>query len=112
MTTHRLVRQLRGHTHGQMGGTLSRRELHLLTRACLAEQEFRRLQAALGAARDRAELFAGSGENSPLQQGTSSTGLLLRERGNLHNTNTAVRHCPAGSHAFAAHLMWHSSVTS
>jgi Golgi SNAP receptor complex protein 1 len=54
-------------------------------------QEFRRLQAALGAARDRAELFAGSSESSPLQQGASSTGLLLRERGNLQNTNSAVR---------------------
>jgi hypothetical protein len=32
-----------------------------------ATQEFRRLQAALGAARDRAELFAGASETSPLQ---------------------------------------------
>ena len=30
-------------------------------------QEFRRLQSALGAARDRAELFAGSSDASPLQ---------------------------------------------
>lgn len=44
-----------------------------------AAQEFRRLQAALGAARDRAELFAGSSDSSPLQQGASSTGLLLRD---------------------------------
>ena len=63
----------------------------LLMCAFVNMQEVRRLQAALGAARDRAELFAGSGESSPLQQGTSSTGLLLRERGNLQNTNTAVR---------------------
>lgn len=30
-------------------------------------QEFRRLQSALGAAKDRAELFAGSSETSPMQ---------------------------------------------
>lgn len=30
-------------------------------------QEFRRLQAALGAARDRVDLFAGSSDSSPLQ---------------------------------------------
>ena len=30
-------------------------------------QEFRRLQSALGAAKDRAELFAGSSEASPMQ---------------------------------------------
>ena len=30
-------------------------------------QEFRRLQSALGAARDRAELFAGSSDASPMQ---------------------------------------------
>ncbi|KAK9906593.1 hypothetical protein WJX75_004671 [Coccomyxa subellipsoidea] len=52
-------------------------------------QEFRRLQSALGAARDRADLFAGTSDSSPLQA-SSSTGLLLRERGNLQNTHSAM----------------------
>jgi hypothetical protein len=96
-------------------------------------QEFRRLQSALGAAKDRAELFAGSSEASPMQvqllliamwcnpmrvvhmkhllptsasdilksqcplQASSSAGLLLRERGNLQNSHSAV-----GRHACSA----------
>ncbi|EIE24282.1 Qb-snare protein, Gos1/GS28-family [Coccomyxa subellipsoidea C-169] len=54
-------------------------------------QEFRRLQLALGAARDRADLLAGTSDSSPLQVSIQiATGLLLRERGNLQNTHSAM----------------------
>ena len=64
-------------------------------------QEFRRLQAVLGAARDREDLFAGGagGEGAPLQPGAASTGLLLRERGALQSTTSAVTPlCAASQH--------------
>ncbi|CAL5227829.1 g10857 [Coccomyxa viridis] len=66
-------------------------------------QEFRRLQSALGAARDRAELFAGSSDASPLQS-SSSAGLLLRERGNLQNSHTAIEDVLGQASAVSANL--------
>lgn len=56
-------------------------------------QEFRRLGAVLGAARDRSELFAGSSDSSPLLGGpgtTGTSGQLLRERASLQNAHAAV----------------------
>lgn len=90
---------------------------------CRCPQEFRRLNATLGDARDRADLFSGSSESAPLAvrrsltagaacnltrvcarqscitrcsaplrrvQGQATGALLLRERGNLANSNAAV----------------------
>ncbi|KAL4429846.1 hypothetical protein ABPG77_010963 [Micractinium sp. CCAP 211/92] len=58
------------------------------------QQEFRRLQSMVGAARDRLDLLGGAGstgQHAPLLQGQSSNaGLLLRERGMLANTNAAL----------------------
>ena len=56
-------------------------------------QEFRRLQSAVGAARDRLDLLGGaggSGQHAPLLQQGSNAGLLLRERGMLASTNAAL----------------------
>ncbi|KAK9861433.1 hypothetical protein WJX84_006699 [Apatococcus fuscideae] len=54
-------------------------------------QEFRRLNVNLGAARDRADLFAGGSATSiPSMGGQGSSGLLLRERGALQGANTAL----------------------
>ncbi|CAK0750183.1 hypothetical protein CVIRNUC_001970 [Coccomyxa viridis] len=66
-------------------------------------QEFRRLQSALGAAKDRAELFAGSSETSPMQS-SSSAGLLLRERGNLQNSHSAIDDVLGQAHAVTGNL--------
>ncbi|KAK9792759.1 hypothetical protein WJX73_009120 [Symbiochloris irregularis] len=59
-------------------------------RDILAEfsQEARRLTSALGAARDRADLVAGSSESAPLMH--SGSNLLLRERGNIQSANNAL----------------------
>lgn len=58
------------------------------------QQEFRRLQSVVGAARDRLDLLGGgggSGQHAPLLQGErNSMGLLLRERGMLASTNAAL----------------------
>jgi Golgi SNAP receptor complex protein 1 len=52
-------------------------------------QEFRRLTATLGEARDRANLFTGSSESAPLA-GQATGALLLRERSNITNSNAAM----------------------
>lgn len=57
------------------------------------QQEFRRLQHVVGAARDRLDLLGGgggSGQHAPLLQGQNNMGLLLRERGMLSSTNAAL----------------------
>ncbi|KAI3429851.1 hypothetical protein D9Q98_010163 [Chlorella vulgaris] len=56
------------------------------------QQEFRRLQSIVGAARDRLDLLggAGGGQHAPLHQTAGNAGLLLRERGMLASTNAAL----------------------
>jgi hypothetical protein len=55
-------------------------------------QEFRRLDSQLGAARDRADLLAGSADTLPLLsvQVQSGTGALLRERATLNSSTNYV----------------------
>ena len=58
-------------------------------------QEYRRLSAVIGAARERADLLGGSGgpgggTDAPLLNSGNNAGLLLRERGTLDRTNTAA----------------------
>lgn len=52
-------------------------------------QEFRRLGASLGAARDRSELLAGDGD-ALLGVQVQGSGALLRERTTLNNTNNTL----------------------
>lgn len=65
--------------------------------------EFRRLSATLGEARDRADLFTGSSESMPLT-GQVTGALLLRERGNLANSNAAMDDVMGQAQAVARNL--------
>ena len=56
-----------------------------LVRPCsLGAQEARRLTTALGAARDRADLFAGSSESSPLVGQLIFSTVIIDDREGLH----------------------------
>jgi len=52
-------------------------------------QEFRRLRSSYGAARERADLLAGAQSDS-FTAAQASTGLLLRERTGIQNSNAAL----------------------
>lgn len=58
-------------------------------------QEFRRHNSSLIASRDRVQLLRGSSEKSSLlgSQGHTSSGALLRERGQISGANSAVSQC-------------------
>jgi Golgi SNAP receptor complex protein 1 len=52
--------------------------------------EFRRLNSSLGAARDRAQLLAGTSEPAHIGINTNSSGALLRERATVQTSTSAV----------------------
>mmetsp|Transcript_32374 Transcript_32374/g.91738 ORF Transcript_32374/g.91738 Transcript_32374/m.91738 type:complete len:262 (-) Transcript_32374:51-836(-) len=69
-------------------------------------QEFRRLGATLGAARDRSELLAGHEDSAPLLgvQVQGSSGALLRERTTLGSTNAVLDDVMGTASAVAVNL--------
>ena len=96
-----LLRQLQGVNHGMAAETAGARggdaRAHTLARHrdILQEytQEFRRLQALAGEARERAELFGSSAGTTPLlgiQVQGGQAQALLRERGHLQSTSAAL----------------------
>ena len=95
-----LLRQLQGVNDGMARETAGARgdaRAHTLARHrdILQEytQEFRRLQALAGEARERAELFGSSSGAAPLlgiQVQGGSAQALLRERGHLQSTSAAL----------------------
>eukprot|EP00803_Ostreobium_quekettii_P001374 evm.model.scf_1345.5 EVM.evm.TU.scf_1345.5 scf_1345:42604-43329(-) len=61
-------------------------------------QESQRLNASVGAARDRAELLAGAGEGAPLL-GVQVQGALLRERNTIASSTAAIDEVIGTAHA-------------
>lgn len=53
-------------------------------------QEFKRLGSVVSAARERASLLENTGNSSPIMPNQSGMGLLLRERGVLSSTHSAL----------------------
>ncbi|MEW5314602.1 MAG: hypothetical protein WDW38_006085 [Sanguina aurantia] len=71
-------------------------------------QEFRKVNSTLGATRDRVQLLAGAGDSSlhGIQvQGQSSTGALLRERGTIASSTSAVDEILAQAHTVSSNLL-------
>lgn len=71
-------------------------------------QEYRRLASVVGAARDRAELLGGQTGNSTGNQ--SSMGLLLRERGMLATSNSALDDVMGTAQGIASSLTQQRSI--
>ncbi|MEW5297260.1 MAG: hypothetical protein WDW36_000483 [Sanguina aurantia] len=93
-----------------VGGSDSRAHTMARHKDVLLEftQEFRKVNSTLGATRDRVQLLAGAGDSSlhGIQvQGQSSTGALLRERGTIASSTSAVDEILAQAHTVSSNLL-------